>query len=161
MTNRTERATLTAMRRHWTDNLTREAESAIGHARAHARRFNHTHMSTEHILLGVLDKPSGNGYRILMRMGVDIEDLRSTVEGLIAPGEHANSESKSTGMGPSAKKVMGIADMEAGGGRIGTEHLLLGLMRVEDGIAYGVLRNFEVGHEEVCMWIGYLGGDER
>ncbi|MEI6147691.1 MAG: ATP-dependent Clp protease ATP-binding subunit [bacterium] len=130
-------------------NYTPRAQQVIQLARAEAERFNHSYVGTEHILLGLVALGQGVAVTVLERMGISIESLRLEVEKAAGQGP----ETKTVGnvpFTPRAKKVLQLAAVEARAlnhSYIGTEHLLLGLLREGEGVAAQVLRNLNVNTE--------------
>ena len=127
-------------------NYTPRAREVITLARAEADRFNHAYVGTEHILLGLLALGQGVAVTVLERMGVSLDSLRLEVEKAVGQGP----ETKTSGnvpFTPRAKKVLQLAAAEArslGHTYVGTEHILLGLLREGEGVAAQVLRNLNV-----------------
>jgi hypothetical protein len=127
------------------DKFTERARRVLTKAQEEAQRFNHNYMGTEHILLGLLDDREAVGVRVLHAMGVLPTEARVAVEFIIGRGE--KSMSGEIGLTPRAKKVIELAVEEArrlNHTYIGTEHLLLGLIREGEGIAFGVLQSLGV-----------------
>jgi ATP-dependent Clp protease ATP-binding subunit ClpC len=130
-------------------NYTPRAQQVIQLARAEAERFNHPYVGTEHILLGLVALGQGVAVTVLERMGIVIETLRLEVEKAVGQGP----ETKTVGnvpFTPRAKKVLQLAATEARAlnhSYIGTEHILLGLLREGEGVAAQVLRNLNVDLE--------------
>jgi ATP-dependent Clp protease ATP-binding subunit ClpA len=122
-------------------HLTRPARRALVLAQEEARTFKHVRMGTEHILLGLLREEQGLAARLLDALGITVDDVRAQVIRLAGPGKEAT-----TGhilFTPQAKTAIERARNEAlslGHTYIGTEHILLGLMRQDDGIAARILR---------------------
>jgi len=114
-------------------------------AQDEARRFNHNYIGTEHLLLGLLAEPSGVARRVLTAAGVTLDNARAQVEAAVGMGKRApNGHIPFT---PSAKKVLELALREALSLRhdyIGTEHLLLGLIREHDGLGVRLLKEADV-----------------
>ena len=127
-------------------NYTPRAQQVIQLARAEAERFNHPYVGTEHILLGLAALGQGVAVTVLERMGISLETLRLEVEKAVGQGP----ETKTVGnvpFTPRAKKVLQLAATEARAlnhSYIGTEHILLGLLREGEGVAAQVLRNLNV-----------------
>ncbi len=129
--------------------LTPRAKKVIELAVDEARRLNHHYIGTEHILLGLVKEEEGVAARVLINMGVSLPKMRSAVEYVIGPGEKVTTAG--TGLTTRAKRVIELAIDEArqmGHNYIGTEHLLLGLLREADGVAAGVLDSFSVTLEK-------------
>jgi len=109
-------------------------------AQEEARHLNHSFIGTEHILLGLVREEEGVAAKVLINLGVSLSKVRSAVEFIIGRGE--KSGSGEIGLTPRAKKVIELAIDEArhlGHNYIGTEHILLGLLREKEGVAAGVL----------------------
>ena len=130
-------------------NYTPRAQQVIQLARSEADRFNHSYVGTEHILLGLVALGQGVAVTVLERMGISIESLRMEVEKAVGQGP----ETKTAGnvpFTPRAKKVLQLATAEARALNhtyVGTEHILLGLLREGEGVAAQVLRNLNINLE--------------
>jgi len=127
------------------DNFTKRARKVLSLSQEEARRFQRNYIGTEHLLLGMLSEGQGVAAQVLQHMGVDLEMARASVESIIGRGDHPIEED--IGLTPRAKKAIELAVDEArlmNHHYIGTEHLLLGLVREGEGIAAGVLRSFGV-----------------
>lgn len=123
--------------------FTERARRVIHFAQEEAQRFQHTYIGTEHLLLGLLREREGVAAQVLKSFDVDIKKARDAVEHIIGRGDHPVSGE--VGLTPRAKKVIELAVDEARSlnhDYIGTEHLLLGLLREGQGIAAGVLESF-------------------
>jgi ATP-dependent Clp protease ATP-binding subunit ClpC len=119
-------------------------------AQEEAQRFNHNYIGTEHILLGLVRETDGVAARVLSNLGVELNKVRSAVEFIIGRGER--STPGEIGLTPRAKKVIELAVDEArrlNHHYIGTEHLLIGLMREGEGVAAGVLESLGVNLDKV------------
>ena len=131
------------------NNFTPRAQQVISLARKEAERFNHNVLGTEHLLLGLIKLGQGVAVNVLQKLGLDLETVRMEVEKLVGPG----SDQKQLGalpFTPRVKKVLALAGKEAktlSHTYIGTEHILLGLLREGDGIAARVLKNLDVDIE--------------
>ncbi|HTV63783.1 MAG TPA: ATP-dependent Clp protease ATP-binding subunit [Alphaproteobacteria bacterium] len=131
-------------------NFTPRAQQVLALARKEADRFNHNYLGTEHLLLGLIKLGQGVAVNVLQGMGIDLETVRMEVEKQTGTGP----DQKMMGnipYTPRVKKVLDLARREAKNLNhtyIGTEHLLLGLLREGDGIAAQVLRNLDVDIEE-------------
>lgn len=133
------------------DRFTERARRVLSLAQEEAQRFQHNYIGTEHLLLGLIREGEGVGARVLRNMGVDLADVRQSVEKIIGRGDRVVLGGE-IGLTPRAKKVMELAVDEARRMEhhyIGTEHLLLGLVREGEGIAAGVLENLGVDLERV------------
>ena len=133
------------------DRFTDRARKVMGLARQEAQRFNHDYIGTEHILLGLVQEGAGVAASVLKNLNVDLKKIRHEVEKLVASGTTMVSPGQLP-FTPRAKKVLELSLEEAsnlGHTYIGTEHLLLGLIREDEGIAAQVLRNLKVKLEDV------------
>ena len=132
------------------DKFTERARRVLTLAQEEAQRFNHNYIGTEHLLLGLVREGDGVAAKVLSNLGVELNKVRSAVEFIIGRGDRASSGE--IGLTPRAKKVIELAVDEArrlGHSYIGTEHLLLGLVREGEGIAAGVLESLGVNLERV------------
>src|SRR5829696_8210020 len=132
------------------DKFTERARKVLTLAQEEAQRFNHNYIGTEHLLLGLVREGDGVAARVLSNMGVQLPKVRSAVEFIIGRGEPMVMGE--IGLTPRAKKVIELAVDEArrlNHHYIGTEHLLLGLVREGEGIAAGVLESLGVNLEKV------------
>ncbi|HET7035569.1 MAG TPA: Clp protease N-terminal domain-containing protein [Thermomicrobiaceae bacterium] len=127
------------------EKFTERARKVLTLAQDEAHRFNHHYIGTEHLLLGLAREGDGVAARVLANMGVDAAKVRGAVEFIIGRGDAMIVGE--IGLTPRAKKVIELAVDEARGLNhhyIGTEHLLLGLVREGEGIAAGVLESLGV-----------------
>jgi len=125
------------------NRFTERARKVIILAKEEAKRFNHDYIGTEHILLGLIREGEGVAANVLEKMGVSLENIRIEIEKLVQPGP-ATQIMGDLPFTPRAKKALELAAEEArslGHNYIGTEHLLLGLIREEEGVASQVLLN--------------------
>ncbi|MDZ4743752.1 MAG: ATP-dependent Clp protease ATP-binding subunit [Verrucomicrobiota bacterium] len=128
------------------NNFTPRAQQVLALARKEAERFNHNYVGTEHLLLGLIKLGQGVAVNVLQKMGLDLETVRMEVEKQVGTGP----ETKISGnipYTPRVKKVLALAGKEAKAlnhSYIGTEHILLGLLREGDGVAARVLKNLDV-----------------
>ena len=132
------------------DKFTERARKVLSLAQEEATRFNHNYMGTEHLLLGLVREGEGVAAKVLANLGVELNMVRSKVEFIIGRGDRMIVGE--IGLTPRAKKVIELAVDEArrlGHHYIGTEHLLLGLIREGEGIAAGVLESLSVNLEKV------------
>ena len=132
------------------DRFTERARKVIQYAQEEAQRLQHNYIGTEHLLLGLIREGEGLAAKVLTSLGVDLEKVRQAVEGIIGRGDHPVYGE--VGLTPRAKKVIELAVSEAqllNHHYVGTEHLLLGLIREGDGIAAGVLESFGLNLQEV------------
>jgi ATP-dependent Clp protease ATP-binding subunit ClpC len=134
----------------------------MGLARQEAQRFNHDYIGTEHILLGLIQEGSGVAADVLKNLDVDPKRIRQEIEKLVSHGTTMVTMGQLP-FTPRAKKVLELALEEAsnlGHNYIGTEHLLLGLIREQEGIAAQVLQNLNVRLEDVREEVLELLGAE-
>jgi bifunctional DNase/RNase len=132
------------------DTFTERAKKVLSLAQEEARRFQHSYIGTEHLLLGLVREREGVAARVLGNLGVELNKVRSAVEFIIGRGDRVVPGE--FGLTPRAKKVIELAVDEArrlNHYYIGTEHLLLGLVRESGGIAAGVLESLGVNLEKV------------
>ena len=132
------------------DKFSERARRVLTLAQEEAQRFNHNYIGTEHLLLGLVREGEGVAAKVLANLGVELNKVRSAVEFIIGRGDRAVLGE--IGLTPRAKKVIELAVDEArrlNHGYIGTEHLLLGLVREGEGIAAGVLESLGVNLERV------------
>jgi ATP-dependent Clp protease ATP-binding subunit ClpC len=133
------------------ERFTDRARKVMALANQEAQRFNHEYIGTEHILLGLVKEGSGVGANVLKNLDVDLRKVRLEVEKLVKAGPEMVTMGKLP-QTPRAKKVIEYAIEEARNlnhNYVGTEHLLLGLLREHDGVAARVLRNLGLKLEEV------------
>ena len=132
------------------DKFTERARRVLTLAQEEAQRFNHNYIGTEHLLLGLVREGDGVAAKVLSNLGVELNKVRSAVEFIIGRGDRATTGE--IGLTPRAKRVIELAVDEArrlNHSYIGTEHLLLGLVREGEGIAAGVLESLGVNLERV------------
>ena len=128
------------------NDFTPRAQQVLALARKEAERFNHNYVGTEHLLLGLIKLGQGVAVNVLQRMGLDLERVRIEVE------KHVGSHPETNMIGnipytPRVKKVLALAAKEAKAlnhSYVGTEHILLGLLREGEGVAARVLKSLEV-----------------
>ncbi|MCX8089701.1 MAG: ATP-dependent Clp protease ATP-binding subunit [Verrucomicrobiae bacterium] len=131
-------------------NFTPRAQQVLALARKEADRFNHNFVGTEHLLLGLIKLGQGVAVNVLQKMGLDLETVRMQVEKEVGTGP----DQKVIGnipYTPRVKKVLALAAKEAKALNhtyVGTEHILLGLLREGDGVAARVLKNLDVDLEQ-------------
>ena len=145
------------------EKLTEKAQKVFKYARQEAQRMGHQYIGTEHLLLGLVREGTGVAATVLQRLGVDPKRVRFEVERIVKGGTDVISTGREFTLAPRAKKVFEYAFEEAkklGQNYIGTEHLLLGLLREEEGIAAQVLLNLGVELEEVQEAVMELVGPE-
>jgi ATP-dependent Clp protease ATP-binding subunit ClpC len=146
--------------------FTQRARNAVIYAQEEARQLNHPAIGTEHILLGLLKEGEGVGARALLSMGVDLNRVRSEVTRVIGQGNtEAEPADGDLPVTPRAKKVFNLAFDEArlqGVNYVGTEHLLLALLREEEGVAGQVLIEMGVRLDQLRQQVmTLLGGDSQ
>ena len=132
------------------EKFSERARRVLSLAQEEAQRFNHNYIGTEHILLGLVRETDGVAAKVLANLGVELNKVRSAVEFIIGRGER--SPGGEIGLTPRAKKVIELAVDEArrlNHHYIGTEHLLIGLMREGEGVAAGVLESLGVNLDKV------------
>lgn len=128
------------------NNFTPRAQQVLALARKEADRFNHNYVGTEHLLLGLIKLGQGVAVNVLTKLGLDLETVRLQVEQQVGSGP----ETKMVGnipYTPRVKKVLALASKEAKAlnhSYVGTEHILLGLLREGEGVAAQVLRNLDI-----------------
>src|SRR5688572_13412094 len=131
------------------NNFTPRAQQVLALARKEADRFNHNYVGTEHLLLGLIKLGQGVAVNVLQKLGLDLETVRMEVEKQVGSGQ----ESKMVGnipYTPRVKKVLALASKEARAlnhSYVGTEHILLGLLREGEGVAAHVLKSLEIDIE--------------
>lgn len=131
------------------NNFTPRAQQVLALARKEADRFNHNYVGTEHLLLGVIKLGQGVAINVLQKMGLDLETVRMEVEKQVGAGP----ETKMAGnipYTPRVKKVLALASKEAKSlqhSYVGTEHILLGLLREGEGVAARVLKGLDIDLE--------------
>jgi ATP-dependent Clp protease ATP-binding subunit ClpA len=134
------------------DKFTERARRVLSLAQEEAQRFNHNYIGTEHLLLGLVREGDGVAAKVLANLGVELNKVRSAVEVIIGRGDRAVLGE--IGLTPRAKKVLDFAVDEArrlNHHYIGTEHILLGLVREGEGIAAGVLESLGVNLTRVRL----------
>ena len=128
--------------------FTERAQRAIYLAQEEANELNHDYLGTEHILLGLVREGEGVAATVLDEMGVDLEDLRDQIIDIIGEGDEP---AEFLGLTPRTKRVFELSGEEArilGQNYVGTEHLLLGLIREGEGVAAAILRNLGIDLEK-------------
>jgi ATP-dependent Clp protease ATP-binding subunit ClpC len=133
------------------NNFTPRAQQVLVLARREARRFGHNYVGTEHILLGLIKLGQGVAVAALQAMGLDLETVRYEVEKHSAPSQDTELEGDPP-LTPRVKRVLTLAAREARAlnyNYIGTEHILLGLLREGDGVAAKILRSLNIDVDAV------------
>ena len=145
------------------DRFTDRAKKVMSFARQEAMKFNHEYIGTEHILLGLVQEGSGVAANVLKNMNIDLEKIRHEVEKIVKTGPSMVTMGQLP-FTPRAKKVLELSMEEASQlshNYIGTEHLLLGLIRENEGIAAQVMMNLGVKLDEVREEVlEFLGASE-
>jgi ATP-dependent Clp protease ATP-binding subunit ClpC len=132
------------------NKFTERARKVLTLAQEEAQRFQHNYIGTEHLLLGLVREGEGVAAKVLTNLGIQLSDVRRAVEFIIGRGDRIVEGE--IGLTPRAKKVIELAVDEAKLLKhqyIGTEHILLGLVREGGGIAAGVLESMGVKLEQV------------
>ncbi|MCL6552021.1 MAG: ATP-dependent Clp protease ATP-binding subunit [Firmicutes bacterium] len=143
------------------ERFTERARRVIILAQEEAKRLNHSAVGTEHILLGIIREGEGVASKVLESLNISPERVRAEIEGAIGRGERSPHEE--VAFTPRAKKVLELALDEArrlGHNYIGTEHLLLGLIREGEGVAARVLEAMGADLDRVRAQVVYLLGEE-
>lgn len=142
--------------------FTERAQKVLFLARDEARRLGHPAVGTEHLLLGLLREGEGIAARSLLALGVNLDKVRGEIEKIVPPGKPGFGEE--IGLTPRAKKVLELAQEEGrrqGVSYVGTEHILLGLIREGEGVAAQVLINqgltLDKVRRQVMMQLGGIG----
>src|SRR5690606_19229654 len=131
------------------NNFTPRAQQVLALARKEADRFHHNYVGTEHILLGLIKLGQGVAVSVLQKMGLDLETVRSAVEKQVGSGPEGKAAG-SIPYTPRVKKVLALAGKEAKAlnhSYVGTEHILLGLLREGEGVAARVLKSLDIDIE--------------
>jgi ATP-dependent Clp protease ATP-binding subunit ClpC len=139
------------------EKFSERARRALTRAQEEAQRFGHNYIDTEHVLLGLIAEEEGVASKVLANLGVAPNKIRAAVEFVVGRGER--SSIGEVGLTPRAKRVIELAVDEArrlNHSYIGTEHLLLGLLREREGAAVGVLESFGITLEKAQTEINNL-----
>jgi len=131
------------------NNFTPRAQQVLALARKEADRFHHNYVGTEHILLGLIKLGQGVAVSVLQKMGLDLETVRAAVEKQVGTGQETKTQG-SIPYTPRVKKVLALAGKEAktlNHSYVGTEHILLGLLREGEGVAARVLKSLDIDIE--------------
>jgi ATP-dependent Clp protease ATP-binding subunit ClpC len=142
--------------------FTERAQKVIAYAQEEARRLNHNVVGTEHLLLGLIREGEGVAARALINLGIDATKVRNQVEMMIGVGPFAIQGP--IGYTPRAKRVMELAMDESrklGHNYVGTEHILLGLIREGEGVAAQVLTNLGISLDKAQSEVLNLLGDPK
>jgi ATP-dependent Clp protease ATP-binding subunit ClpC len=133
------------------NHFTPRAQQVLAFAKREAKKFGHNYVGTEHLLLGLIKLGQGVAVTALRNMGLDLDSVRYEVEKHSGPGSNTQQEGDPP-LTPRVRRVVALAAQEAKAlnySYIGTEHLLLGLLREGDGVAARVLRNLNVEADAV------------
>jgi hypothetical protein len=148
------------------ERFTDRASRTLAIAEEESKRLGHGFIGTEHLLLALLGQPDALAGQVLADVGVDLEAARSRVIAIVGTGSDGDEDSRP--FTPRAKKVLELALREAvhmGHNYIGTEHLLLGIAREDEGVGARVLREFGLGRsldqlrEQVKLRLGVISGE--
>ena len=134
------------------DKFTERAKKVLSLSQEEAQRFQHNYIGTKHLLLGLVREREGIAAKVLANSGVELDKARSAVEFIIGRGDRIVLGE--IGLTPRAKKVIELAVDEAhrlNHHYIGTEHLLLGIIREGGGIAIGVLKSLGANLEQIRL----------
>ena len=146
------------------ERFTERARQVVTLAQEEARNLKHSYIGTEHLLLGLLREEEGVAARVLLGVGVTVENVRARVMGIVGSGEAATHGQLP--FTPRAKRVLELALREAlslGHNYIDTEHILLGLVRENEGVARRVLAEEDVNAGQIrgCVWEKIRGRGEQ
>ena len=144
------------------ERFTERARKVVVLAQEEARHFNHNYIGTEHLLLGLLREDEGVAARALGSLNVTLDEVREQVESIVGYGEEGTGGQAP--FTPRSKKVLELALREAlqlGHNYIGTEHILLGLVRESEGVAARVLSNLGVDPDKVRREVVRMLGGGR
>jgi len=145
------------------DRFNDRAKRVLALAQDEAIRFNHNYIGVEHLLLGLVREGEGVAARVLDSLGIDLSRARSSVEVMIGRGKERTSPSEIT-LSPRTKKVIELAVDESrklGHSHVGTEHLLLGIVREGQSVGAGVLESMGVNLEQVRHQVIAVMGQHR
>ncbi len=145
------------------DRFNDRAKRVLALAQDEAIRFNHNYIGVEHLLLGLVREGEGVAARVLDSLGIDLSKARSSVEVMIGRGKETTSPSEIT-LSPRTKKVIELAVDEArklGHSHVGTEHLLLGIVREGESVGAGLLQSMGVSLEQVRHQVIAVMGQHR
>jgi hypothetical protein len=132
------------------ERFTERARQVVVLAQDEARGLKHNYIGTEHILLGLMREEEGLAARVLESLDITVDEARSLVAGIVGPGDEVTTGQ--IPFTPRAKKVLELSLSEAlslGHNYIGTEHLLLGLVRENEGVAARILLDFDADAEKI------------
>ena len=132
------------------ERFTQRARRVLSLAQEEAERMQHSHIGTEHLLLGLMREEGGVAGRVLRELGMKQTQVEQLIEGMTSGNKRAGVTRMD--LSPATKKVLELAVDEArrmGHHYIGTEHLLLGLVRHQEGVAMDVLRELRISPDEI------------
>ncbi len=132
------------------ERFTERARQVVVLAQDESRRLGHPYIGTEHILLGLLREEEGIAARVLEQLDITVEEVRAQVARIVGQGDEVTTGQ--IPFTPRAKKVLELALREAvslGHNYIGTEHILLGLVRENEGVAARILLDFDADAEKI------------
>ena len=141
------------------ERFTDEARQVVVLAQDEARALRHNYIGTEHILLGLLREEEGLAARLLESLSVTAQDVRAQVARIVGQGDEVTTGQ--IPFTPRAKKVLELALRDAlslGHDYIGTEHILIALVRENEGVAVQILRDFDADAEKIRNEVIRLGG---
>jgi hypothetical protein len=145
------------------ERFTERARQVVVLAQEEARALRHNYIGTEHLLLGLLREEEGIAARVLGSLGLTVEEVRAQVARIVGPGDEVVTGQIS--LTPRAQKVLEFALRESlslGHNYIGTEHILLGLVKESEGVGARILLDFDAGAEKVRdRIIPMIGGPGR
>jgi ATP-dependent Clp protease ATP-binding subunit ClpC len=144
------------------ENFTVRARQVVVLAQEEARLLEHNYIGTEHLLLGLLREEEGLAARVLESLGMTIEEVRAQVARIIGQGDGVTAGQ--IPFTPRAKKVLELSLREAvslGHNHIGTEHILLGIVREGEGVAVRVLLDFGADAEKIRSEVDRMLGSPR
>src|ERR671910_876831 len=144
------------------ERFTERARKVVVLAQDEARHFNHNYIGTEHLLLGLLREDEGVAAQALYSLNVALDEVREQVESIVGYGEEGTGAQAP--FTPRSKKVLELALREAlqlGHNYIGTEHILLGLVRESEGVAARVLSNLDIDPDKVRREVVRMLGGGR
>ncbi len=143
------------------DKFTERAQRAIALAQDEAIKFKHNYVGTEHLLLGLLREGEGVAAKALVKLGVDLDNLREKIESVVGRG---SEETQVMGITPRTKRVFELSFVEArrlGHNYVGTEHMLLALIREGEGVAAKVLIDIGLDGNKIYQEIMNLLGNKK
>lgn len=145
------------------ERFTEHAKRVLELEGIEAQRMHHDYLGTEHLLLALIHEPEGHGHRALAKLGISLKQARAALAGVVQEGPHKELP-KGFHLTPRAKHVMAMALEEARvlkSGHIGTEHLLLALLREPDGVAVHVLEKLGLSVEQIRSEVENMLKEER